>query len=482
MKAHRAVGVWASRHQQALFVWASAVILVFLGVSMAVMATDGHAMSFLDEHVHYDTALKMHEGELSHRGALYEEEVVHEWACGVGHQAGGLVHGCGDPLLNVRDVTSGQYTSGYIHYPTYFIVAEMFRAGVDALFGQHFDLSVYRLFSAVLMWLGVALCGVFAFALGIRRWGLVAAVTLPAAATSILVMATMVTPNSTAILAGALVAGTGLLWIKRGRGFIWLALSSVFASCLVVISSLPVGGFILLIFAASIARAAKWEFEGPWQPRLWQGLVLSAIVVAPVIAWGRYIAATATATNAEVYGPYQLQGWRPVIVGAVQELFAFHSPWTDWNMGMPATGGTASMLLRAAAVGVPLWITVVVVGSLVLAIFGIITAARASALVNSTAAAGTRVVPFSKRAPRTFDAHRMLAAGTLLTIILYPAALRVSNALNFGVDFGIVARYSMAFAPLLVLLALLLVRRQAFAIVLAVIGVVGLVATAGVWI
>ena len=91
-------------------------------------------------------------------------------------RAGGLVHGCGDPALDVRDVTSGQYTTGYIHYPTYFAGAEAFRVVVEAVFGPHHDLSVYRLFSALLMFLGVVACGVFAYVLGVRKLGLIAAV------------------------------------------------------------------------------------------------------------------------------------------------------------------------------------------------------------------------------------------------------------------------------------------------------------------
>jgi len=42
-------------------------------------------------------------------------------------------------------------------------------------------------------------------------------------------------------------------------------------------------------------------------------------------------------------------------------------------------------------------------------------------------------------------------------VVLYPVALRVTNTINFGFDYGIVDRYSIAFAPLLVLLLLLLV-------------------------
>lgn len=480
MRLRSTVRAWANRHDRGLFVGFAIVILLFLGASLTVMATDEHPMSFLDEHVHYDTALKIQEGELSYRGALYEREVVDEWACGVGHQAGGLVHGCHDPQLNVRDVTSGQYTTGYIHYPTYFYLAEAFRGVVEAISGPHLDLSEYRLFSALMMWLGAVACAVFAYLLGIRRWGLIAATTLPSAATSILVMGTMVTPNSTSLLAGALIAGTGLLWIRRGRGFVWLVLAALFGSTTAVVNSLPLGGFLFLICLAVIARARGWKIGEGWKPRLWQAGVLAAVIVVPVIAWGRYITATATVSNADVYGPYQLNGWTTVVAGAIQEVFSFHSPWTDWTMGMPANGTRVSIALRAAAGGVPPWITIVVVGALVLSIAGVI-ASRVVTMRHRAQASAEESLLLESAVSREFDAHRMLALGTMVTIILYPAALRVSNALNFGIDFGIVTRYSMAFAPLLVLLALLLIRRRSFAALMAALGVVGLVTTAGVW-
>ena len=96
---------------------------------------------------------------------------------------------------------------------------------------------------------------------------------------------------------------------------------------------------------------------------------------------------------------------------------------------------------------------------------------------------------FSRRAlaARSIDGERaplsplrVLVFGSLLTILLYPPALRVSNALPLGIDFGIVTRYSMAFAPLLVLLVLVLVRQTRFQAVGAVLGAIGLLATAGV--
>jgi len=468
----RALRDWVMKRATGLCIGVASVIVLIFGFAMVTLAADDHPLSILDEHVHYDTQLKIHHGELSYRGALYEEEVVDEWACGIGHEAGGLIHGCGDPALDVRDVTSGQYTTGYIHYPTYFLGAEAFRWVVEAVGFQLHDITIYRVFSALLMTLGVIAMGLFAFALGQRRLGLIVAVSLPVAATSITVMGGMITPNATSILAGALVGGTGLLWIARGKGFTWLALSAVFAASIAVVNSLVLGGFLFAMLVVWIAQRRGWSTPGPWRPKLWQLIVLAAIVLLPVVLWGRYIAATATVSNAEVYGPYQFSGWSTIAIGALQEFFALHSPWTEWGYAVPAGPGVISDALRSIAVGLPLWITVITVGALLYGVLGADFRRRAGLPVGRER--------LDDRAPaRMLDPVRIVATGSLITLVLYPVALRVSNALTFGIDFAIVSRYSMPFAALIVLLVLCLVGQRRVRVVLAVIGVVGVLASIG---
>lgn len=472
MGGFRALREWVKERATGVCLSVATMIALVFGYAMVTYAADDHPLSILDEHVHYDTQLKMHAGELSTRGALYEEDVVDEWACGVGHEAGGLVHGCGDPALDVRDVTSGQFTTGYIHYPTYFAGAEGFRWLVESLGFEYHELTVYRMFSALLMWSGVVVMGIFAFALGIRRIGLIAAVSLPVAATSITVMGGMVTPNSTSVLAGALVGGTGLLWIRRGRGFTWFALAATFASVTAVVNSLVIGGFIFAALIVWIALLRGWSTLENWMPRLWQIILLAGIVLLPVILWGRYIASTATTSNADVYGPYQLTGWSTIAIGAVQELLALHSPWTEWSYAMPAGPQIWSRLLRGIAVGLPLWITVVVAGALLYSVLAADFRGRTAVLSNFD-------VPSVPRPERTLNATRVVALGTLITLTLYPVALRVSNALNFGIDYPIVSRYSMPFASIIVLLVLCMVPQRRIRVLLASAGVIGLLASIG---
>jgi hypothetical protein len=457
------------QHSQALCLAVAALLVAFFGVSITAYAVNGHQLSIVDEHVHFDTAVKMQHGELAYRGALFGDELLQEWACGVGHQGGPLPHACGDPTLSIHDLPSGIYSTGYIHYPTYFVMAAGFHNAVEAVFGPQNDLDVYRLFSAIVLMLGVVASGVAAWLLGLRRTGLIAAVSLPVAASSIAILGGMVSPNSTVVLAGALIAGTGLLWLRRGRGFLWLALATAFASINAVVDALPVGAFIVLILVSVIARWRRWTIAADqWRAKLWHLLVLAAIVLIPIIAWGRYIAATATVSNSEIYGVYTVSGWRAILTGAIQELAGLHSPWFDGSYGIPSPQSTVLGSLRFVAMSWPLWVTVIVFGALV---FGVLRTNFDDRLL----------VPGSVFRSRLMSPLHVLAFGALATIVLYPAALRISNAFTFGIDSGIVARYSSAFGPLLALVVLLLVRQRRAHWLVAVVGTIGLVSTAAVF-
>jgi hypothetical protein len=458
---------WATIRRRSDIVCAvlSAVIVVLFGASITTYALNGHQMSVVDEHVHFDTAVKMQHGELVHRGSLYGDELVHEWACGVGHQGGPLPHACGDPALSVHDLPSGIYSTGYIHYPTYFAAAAAFHAAVTAVFGPQNDLSVYRLFSAILLILGVVASGVSAWILGIRRSGLIAAVTLPVAASSVAILGGMVTPNSTVVLAGALIAVSGFAWVRRGKGFVWVVLATAFASCNAVIDSLPVGAFLVAILGVVVLRWRGWVLSSDvWRPTLWHFAGLAAIVVAPVIAWGRYIAATATVNNSDIYGAYAVGGWRAVLTGAIQEFAGLHSPWYDGSYGIPVKKSTFFGTLRLVSASWPTWITVFVFGALLFIVLRTNFDVRPRRMADLLAR-------------RVMDPLHVVAVGALITVALYPVALRVSNVFTFGIDSGIVARYSTAFGPLLALLILLAVPQRRLHRVAAIIGTVGITAT-----
>jgi len=460
---------WSVRHGATVSLVASVVLVAYFAVSVIHFALDGHPLSYLDEHVHFDTALKLHAGELSYRGALVGQGVVQEWACGVGHQAGPPLHGCDHPELSASSLPSGKYTSGYIHYPTYFVLAELFRWPIDLLPGDRSALDVYRLFSALCMILGVIAGGAAAYALGIRRVGLIAAVTVPVAASTIMVMGGIVNPNSLGVLCGALIAGTGIAWIRRGRGFVWFASAAAFGSSVAVVCSLPVGGFLLAMLVTLVARRFGWRVTyEQWRPRWSQLGALAALVLAPVVLWGRYIAATATVSNAQVYGAYPFRGWSTLLIGVSAELGALHTPWTDWDMAMATSPDLAAQLMRAVATGWPVAITALIFGGLVFTV------------LRSNFDERTRF-PHTAFTRRNLNPVHLLAIGTLAALILYPAAMRFSNVLTFGIDIGIVARYSIAFGPVLVILLLLRVRQRATHWLLSGAGAIGMITVAGVW-
>lgn len=447
------------------------LFVLLFGAGLFSISQDGHPLSVVDEHIHFDTAVKALHGEIPFRGSLLSDETVQEWACGVGHEGGPTTVPCGDARLAPDSIPSGKYSTGYIHYPTYFFLAAGFQPLWAAVTGDHDLLNGFRAFSALILLLGVLASGVFAWLLRLRGGALIAAVSVPVASSMIVVTGVIVNPTSTSVLTGALIAGTGLLWMRRGRGFLWFALAVAFASIIAVTDVLPAGAMLIAMLAVLLGRRF-WSAGSPtWRPRWWQFAVTVALVLIPVIVWGRVITARATISNHTLYGFIPPSGKKDVAVGALVELTSLHSPWQE-TWGIKAQpDGLIARLIHAISEGAPSWITVLVFGGLV---FGLLLAQRrqdpGAGLMGASAARsglGARL----REAGRSVSALQLITTGVLLTVILYPPALRISNWLNFGFDFGIVSRYSSAFAPLLAFALLLLVRHRALSWTLAVVGV-----------
>lgn len=448
-------------------------LVVYLLGSLLRFAVDDHPLSFVDEHVHLDTQFKVHEGSYPHRGAVYGEALIREWACGAGHQAGPPLVPCSDPTLGPEDLPSGQYTSGYIHYPTYFLGGEAFRRVVEVAAGPRYPLDVYRAYAAVVLALGVALCGALAWRLlRLRGAALVAATLVPVASSQFLMFGTLVNPMASAVLAGALIAGAGLRWVLSGRGYWWLVAATAAAAGVAVTNSLPAGAFVIAIVAAIVLRRVGRNVDTRWRPRWWHAAVLAAVLVAPIAVFGQVNSRRATVSNGTLYGFYDFDSWTSVLVGAVRELATFHGPWLEVEVLNAAEGDTVTRFVRALGYGIPLWVTIVVVGSIVLGAF---TRPRAVEPGATADAAQTAHIAVAATGGRPASALAVLAASTLAAVVLYPPAMRISNALTMGFDNGVVARYTMAFTPLLVWLALLVTQdRPGIARVLAVLGTVGL--------
>ncbi|TYL52525.1 hypothetical protein [Agromyces mariniharenae] len=451
------------------FALVGGILFVFVfGFGLVNISQDGHSLSVIDEHIHFDTAVRAEQGVIPWRGMLLGPELVDEWACGVGHEGGGLPYPCGDDRLGPESIPSGKYSTGYAHYPTYFFGAAAFHGFWQAVTGSDDPLDAYRAYSAFTLILGVVACAVFAWLLGLRGARFLAATAVPVASSMIVFTGTIVNPSSTAILAGALIGGTGLLWMQRGRGFTWFALAVAFSAAIAVTDSLAAGGFALAMVAVLVGRRFGWDPAPDWRPRWWQVGVLAAIILAPVIVWGRIIAARATIPDEALYDFIPPSGVRDILIGATKELALLHTPWRETGGIRTAPTGFIANVVHAFSEGAPVWITVLVFGSMVLVLA--FTVRRLFGRRPATQ------LP-SGLGEQTSTTIRLLAIGTLATIVLYPPALRISNWLTFGFDFPIVERYSNALAPLLVLLLVMLIPNRAFVIPLTVIGVITAIGT-----
>jgi hypothetical protein len=496
-------------------------IALTTGVLVAGLITAVHdrlPMSAIDEPTHLDYAFAVHDGDVPFRGKVYSRGVIDEWSCGLGHEAGALPLPCGSPKVNANILPTGKYSTAYIHYPTYFVAADLWRRGFQAVFGEDSNpLTVLRVFSVICLLAGFVVGLIMSRAvLGFRGARLVAAAFIPITSSIVLYLGTKVNPSSTATLSGVLIAVAGIRWVATGRGFGLLIAASVAAAVTAITNSLPVGVFVLLVALALVAKRFGWRIAGPWEPR-WTHLgALVAVLVVPIVLWGVFISARATVDNKAVYG-----GSRDVSVaisGSVQEFSNLHSPWYDNDSagatavgltGRPIVSEDSTILrsLRAAAAGLQGWIGLLIFGALSLIVLGVImlrlirTSDRPIRLSSTTEVvesfddlptAGLGGAPSSDEdaegtSSRTQVRCRelrplyMLAACAIAGVILYPPALYLSNALNFGGRSGIVSRYSTSFMPLLTYLVLLLVPGRLLPRALAVIGVVTVVGISVSW-
>jgi hypothetical protein len=416
--------------------------------------------SVVDEPVHFDNLVKLQDGQYPHRGSPFSEQTIEEWSCGVGHEAAALP--CPVTESALRALPSHEYTTGYIHYPTYFAGAVGLAAVLAPLGVSLLDAG--RLFSALVLGLGILACGAAGWLVGLRRYGLIAATAVPAATSMTLLQGTIVNPTSTAILCGALIAGAGVRWLRTGRGFGWLTAATAFAASIAVVNTLPAAAVALAAIVVLVSPRLRTALA-PVRVRWYHPLILAAVAIVPIVIWNRVIAATATVDNASIYGAFAPHGRLQVIDGLAREVSSLHSPWVEVDR-LLAGAGDPMTLPRGLAAGLPTWITVIVFGGLLLAL--VVPRLAHERGIGST-------MP-PELQPLAGDAvHRLLAVCTLAVLILYPPALRLNNYLSAGIDHGIVDRYSISLAPLLVLLVLLLVRARPIAVALAVAGAYAIV-------
>lgn len=433
------------------------VLLLVMTITLWREAGAGGPFSAIDEHVHADTQVRVHDGGFPRRGDLIGQEVVDEWVCRLGHQTIAWDVACGSPEAVPAAIPTGPYTAGYIHYPTYFLGGEVFRAGVDVVSAGREPVDTYRQYAAVLLSLGVLASLVLAWRIGIRGAALAAATFAPVAASPILVFGTIENPTAAAPLCGALVAGTGLRWALTGRGFWWLAAASVVAAATAVTASLPTGVFLLACLGAIVQRRRGRVPDTGWCPRWWHVAVLTVVLLVPVVAFGAWTSARATVDNEALYSGYGFASWTDVFVGVFFELVTPHVPWAaDGNLSSPDPD-LVQRLMVAVQNGSPFLLVVLVGGALALGAMGALRPASGEQPVTDLEADGSE----PRRDPqRRVSPLPLLAGACILGMILYPPLLRLSNAVNVGIDHPVVSRYSISLLPLLVWVALLQLREH----------------------
>jgi hypothetical protein len=306
-----------------------------------------------------------------------------------------------------------------------------------------------RLFSALLSALAVSLVTMFSGALGLSRPIQFIAGMLTLATSSLFHFGTIVNPSSAALLTGALVAAAGIFWLRRGKGFVWLLLAVGFTGLVAFIFTLPSIVFALFIMAMLFLRKINY-WQGNYNqfglPKLnwYQPIALLSFSFLPLFAWVTWISSRSTVSNSDLYGFAPIPSFPRLIANVMSETFKIHSPWFAYEE--PSDLSDLSSFLKVLSSGVPLWISLFLIGSvLFFLIFRVSSEPKGSYF--SVSVSGIKGFP-------------ILICCTLFVFVIYPAILRAANAIVSGFDYPIVERYSMSLAPLLILLTVLIIKNK----------------------
>lgn len=427
------------------------VVLVLFFGAVRHLSQAGMPLFVVDEHVHTDYVAHLWDGQLPTRGSVYSPRVVYEANCGVG-----LVSppppGCAGTQLK------GAYSSAYIHYPTFFALAALI-AGVPS--GSGVDITGLRTYSALVLLAGLLSLWLLGYAAHLKGAHLAALVTVPSAAAIFFRMGAYFNPSSASLVLGSLTAAGGFLWLRSRRGYWFFLFATLLSGITAVTSALPAGAIVaygLWVWGCRVLRRPR---AIAWQPTWWQLGAASGAVIVPWFLWGRWISGSATVGNADLYAFAPVKSIGQVARGMALEALSFHSPWFPEPAGTkPATPSVWFSFAADVQQVLPAVITILVLGALI-----------TTAIMRG---------PTSETTPETPERNDLLGVATAAVLVLwaYPPGLRLTNAVTFGMDVGIVSRYSMSLAPLLVVLALRLVPQRVYAWLLALAGLVMMAAMA----
>lgn len=390
-------------------------LVLFLGLVIAGHDRAFNTLSVLDEPQHVDYVDRILAGEVVRRGDQYRQAALEAAACrGIaGYEQPPCTPG---RTYHPGDFAWGGFNTADIHPPTYyFLTAIPTRLG---LLGGTDVTTAARLAGA--MWLGSALVILWFVMswLAVPVLPRVAVLALVATAPAIIHASATVTPDATALLAGALMIAVTLLWERGAVPAFVLAVAATFVVSLKMTNVLSVVACVIyLLVRGWTARTRKHErgMESDVVPAglgsvlAASGMLVGASIVA-ALAWGiiRELIAVAP-TNP------MIEAFRTDSLGVDQvlgESMAIVTPLR--NPAVPPFMHTSLLFVVARVFEVAL-----LVGT-----FGVLFA-------------GGRI----RRALAAGGGFTMLAGGSMLTVAIF--------VLGGGFFTGIPPRYGLSLIPFL---------------------------------
>lgn len=417
---------------------ALAAVLVAVAVLVGLHVRDHQALSHIDELQHMDYALKSpfhvpRHGdtigqqameEASCRGIDYplrlSVDALNDWLHLTGER--GVPHlspdsivrvqlpPCGSLLLAPDQFPNSGLNTASPHPPVYYTATALGGSVIDAAPGVDSPVSGARLMG--ILWLGAAAVVLWYVlgSLGASSWIKALLIGMLAVSPTVLHESSIINPDTTALLGGALVLAAALRW-ESGRAPGWLLpLAALVAVWLKFTNSVAVGAAVVYLAVRAWQRR---DGLTPGKIRSWSMVTGAAVIVAvaSIIAWSAvqdargHIPAEQLPTNAI----YQVDSFQWDRLG--DELFSALSPLRD-----PFVPDTLPRSLLEPLGG--LLNLLVIVGLGAVALF---------------AAKGSN--------------HRALAAAAAIGMVATGVVTMVASYLSLGIYFDTNPRYGLSLLP-----------------------------------
>lgn len=236
------------------------LLLVLVGlVAGCVHIARYTEFSPIDELRHVDYAMRAGSLEIPRFGDLLIQPAMREEACR-GIELAWNDPPCRSKVFDPVDFRDDGYQIASIHPPTYYVATGFFARAAKFLGLSDTFVDPARVWSALLLGIGLAVAFRAGRVLGLRRSPLFAVLVMVPAMPSALHSASTVNPDSTAILVGAVVLLGALLWERRRLPSWALVVLGVVATGIKFTSILAV----LVMVGVFLVRA---DLDGWWRRR-----------------------------------------------------------------------------------------------------------------------------------------------------------------------------------------------------------------------